>query len=388
MQRIHIAEPSYIAFSQCMNNAINDYQHPSCTAPSQLGVAIGTMPQMNNQMNMVPVCDQQYLYNGNISTVHSIACHGAQPQNQMIAPHHIGISALNGNAMSAQQQLLPHDDHQQCSDDLYISTSPTPSSPSSCNQEPLHLLSNHKYMVIFDWDDTVFPTASFVRKYEKVDMYRYEKLGKMVYLLLNMVIEKYSEQNIFIVTNGVYGWVERSVDGMIRNQYPLTSGKGYWSGIRHLLMTKFHGRIHSARFHEKQYPKDPSIWKTLVFQQIANHHFDDIIKYKKGDCSIIAVGDSDDEMIASLQIKNWLLSECGVPSAHLVRLQLKRLPPIDSMITQCSALRAIFGSINFNGKPISSQRYMYLPALIDSVIKKGNLKMADQSTFVPQQPSI
>merc|ERR1719203_2032457 len=74
-----------------------------------------------------------------------------------------------------------------------------------------------RYIVIFDWDDTLFPTSTIVHDEEACatttaqELHRY---GKALYEMLEHYISVFGHQNVFIVTNGDQNWVMRSIKDM------------------------------------------------------------------------------------------------------------------------------------------------------------------------------
>merc|ERR1719333_1580004 len=88
-------------------------------------------------------------------------------------------------------------------------------------------------------------------------------------------------------------------------------GTNYWALIQQMLATFLSGHVISASsLHEAAYPKQTALWKTLVFQQIAIEHFG--ASQSQGECTIISIGDSNDEFIASAQTQKMLQQQFGV----------------------------------------------------------------------------
>jgi len=198
-----------------------------------------------------------------------------------------------------------------------------------------------KTVVFFDWDDTIFPTTSCIRSQEAIPDGELEIFGKAAYELLLNFINVYSAENIYIVTNGKSGWVSKSLKIMSSRQ---STGTDYWTAISQLIATSLVGRVISARsIYETAYPKQPAAWKTLVFQQIAIEHFGADFH---GESTIISIGDSSDEFIASGETKKMLATQFGVDPVHLVRMPLQRRPSLKSMIKQFAAINAVVPALN------------------------------------------
>ena len=76
-----------------------------------------------------------------------------------------------------------------------------------------------KCIVIFDWDDTLFPTTTIVFNDNKVvSASKLRELGEAVYNLLAKYLKTFGAENVFIVTNGSKSWVLHSLK-MISKQY-------------------------------------------------------------------------------------------------------------------------------------------------------------------------
>ena len=65
-----------------------------------------------------------------------------------------------------------------------------------------------KYLVIFDWDDTLFPTTALrINEGQSVPASDLYNLGLSVYKLLDKYIARFGSENLCIVTNGRKSWV-------------------------------------------------------------------------------------------------------------------------------------------------------------------------------------
>jgi len=218
----------------------------------------------------------------------------------------------------------------QCAYNMNAVTSVQYNAHSQCKQmSPVSALNK---LVIFDWDDTIFPTTALLRLKESVSGAELERFGKSAYELMAKYINAFSAENIYIVTNGKTGWVEKSLDAMSRTQRAL-SGLDYWAQIRQLLASHMNGRIISARsLFEQSFPEQTAVWKTLVFQHIAAQHFAGCSA--QSGCAIISIGDSSDEYTASLKAQEMLSAQFGAESVKLVRFKLERSPSRDVMLKQ------------------------------------------------------
>ncbi len=69
-----------------------------------------------------------------------------------------------------------------------------------------------KNLVIFDWDDTLFPTTAIMFNAAKeVNVGELGELGKAVYCVLAKYREQFGAENVCIVTNGSRSWVLHSL---------------------------------------------------------------------------------------------------------------------------------------------------------------------------------
>jgi len=205
-------------------------------------------------------------------------------------------------------------------------------------------VSSQRKLVIFDWDDTIFPTTAMYRNREKVSGAELERFGKRAFELLVKYIEAFSAENIFLVTNGNAQWVEESLDFLSSQQLAL-SGYDYWALIRQLLASHLRGHVISARsLFERAFPKQTMLWKKYVFQRLAITHFAG--SDAQSECVFVSIGDSSDEFVAALETQKMFgIGEHSAghsteqPLVHLIRIKLQRAPTRDVMLTQFDVLR-------------------------------------------------
>jgi len=208
---------------------------------------------------------------------------------------------------------------------------------------PTSTSAQQQQLVIFDWDDTIFPTTALVKNKEKVSGAELERFGKAAFELLVKYIEAFSAENIYLVTNGNAQWVEQSLR-VLSGKQRRRSGHDYWAPIQQLLASQLSGHVISARaLFEAAYPNQPALWKTLVFQRIAANHFAGCTA--QSECSIISVGDSADEFVAALETQK-MLRVGGLRSVRLVRLKLAQSPSRDVMLRQFDILSRSSGPMS------------------------------------------
>jgi len=208
-----------------------------------------------------------------------------------------------------------------------------------------------KYLVIFDWDNTIIPTTEFfdddcaVRHSVTGD--QLQSFAKAAHEMVLKYIDTFGAENVYIVTNGRSKWIMTSLDRLDSKEKAL-SGTDHWHRFQQLLTSKLSGHMISAQaLHGESYPMMTTQWKTLVFQKIAFEHFKVGGVHRK--CSIISIGDSNDEFVASMTTKNMLATYCGIDNVHLVRVPLWRYPSADMMLEQFNVLNKVCAAIHIQG---------------------------------------
>ena len=187
----------------------------------------------------------------------------------------------------------------------------------------------HKDLVIFDWDDTIFPSTVLVKRRETVSGSDWARFGETALVLLTTFIERFGAENIYIVTNGTAQWVQHSLKMLSKT--PSISSR-----MKQLFSVKLSGRVISARdLYEKMYPSQPALWKTLVFTKIATAHFGVDVNQSG---TIISIGDGMDEFIASIESQKWLHAQYGMKRVNLIRVLLEQSPSTDLMLMQFGVL--------------------------------------------------
>lgn len=210
-------------------------------------------------------------------------------------------------------------------------------------QQPTQCSSPMSKLVIFDWDDTIFPTTAVIRNKEDVAQKDLEAFGHAAYSMLLDYVVGFGAGNVYIVTNGKQGWVEKSLCIMSQRQ---TEGTNYWVQIQQLLTQCLAGRVISAQTaFGAAYPNQTALWKTLVFQTIARSHFS-----CSGSPLIVSIGDSTDEFIASGETQKMLAQS---RPTHLIRLSLQKRSSRQLMVAQFAVLRRVGAAMLQSGEPSS-----------------------------------
>merc|ERR1719242_2295301 len=208
-----------------------------------------------------------------------------------------------------------------------------------------------KTIVIFDWDDTLFPTTSVVCKQEKhITVGDLQSLGHSIYKMLGKYIETFGANNIFIVTNGSSNWVLESLKEMSR-VYQVSfegiddqneRGKDYWAAIYNSLISLKLRIVSAKALYSQDHHQQPTLWKTLVFKSIVKEHFNLYSGSDNNIYSIISIGDSEDEYVASHEAKQMISTMNRLNRnnniARLHRIKLKEEPTIAEMVNQVASL--------------------------------------------------
>jgi len=203
-----------------------------------------------------------------------------------------------------------------------------------------------RYMVIFDWDDTLFPTTMlYGEPQKKLTASEMHSLGKSVYELLAKYMKEFGAENVFIVTNGSKSWVLDSLK-MISQQYKETcdgSDDDYFAAIYNTLISAHSIPILSASDEYKsRYPQQPTLWKTLTLKRVVKHHFGLYSSRSNNIYCIISIGDSEDEFKASFEAKQMISTMNRLNRTNnivrLHRIKLKPEPTVKVMLSQIALL--------------------------------------------------
>merc|ERR1719242_727256 len=208
-----------------------------------------------------------------------------------------------------------------------------------------------KTIVIFDWDDTLFPTTSVVCKQEKhITVGDLQSLGHSIYKMLGKYIETFGANNVFIVTNGSENWVLDSLKEMSRVYQVSFDGiddknerrKDYWAAIYNSLVSLKLRIVSAKALYSQDHPQQPTLWKTLVFKSIVKEHFNLYSGSDNNIYCIISIGDSENEFIASYEAKQMISTMNRLNRnnniARLHRVKLKEEPTIQEMVNQIESL--------------------------------------------------
>jgi len=197
-----------------------------------------------------------------------------------------------------------------------------------------------KRMIIFDWDDTLFPTFQFVENRKAMNIETLNKWGCRVYQLLTKYIETFGSENIYIITNAINGWIRYSLDIASQlfqalNKYEIEPFEyDYFSIIDGLLIVHKMKTISARSLYQSQFPNPnhSKIWKQLTFIHYAIKHF-----WNDNQGIIISIGDSCDEWFASKDCQQFLKNRNSI-NLSLQRINCKFEPTVDELMTEWDTL--------------------------------------------------
>jgi len=179
----------------------------------------------------------------------------------------------------------------------------------------------HKTLIIFDWDDTLFPTSWLVQN--NINLSDEQTRNKYIILftrldtLINqLLIIAMKHGKVIIVTNAVNKWIELSLN-MLPNTKKL-----------------IHNNIDviSAReLYQEKHPDQMGLWKRLVFQNYVNDHFKTHPLQ-----NIISIGDAEHEFNALIELYN---AHSVVKKRILKTVRFIKDPTFESLLDQLNVFK-------------------------------------------------
>ena len=188
----------------------------------------------------------------------------------------------------------------------------------------------YKTLIIFDWDDTLFPTTWVVKN--NIDLGDEESRNKFIvyFSKLDMLLYKIFSEcmkygTIFIVTNASIRWVLLSSE-MLPNTKKIID--------RYL-------KIISARdTYQEKYPGKIDLWKKMVFQELVSKYFN-----KFPFQQIVSLGDAEHEFYALTDLYN----ESSLTKHRLLKtVRLIKEPEFEYLIDQLEVLEKTIHKILTN----------------------------------------
>eukprot|EP01083_Nonionella_stella_P155043 500318_1 len=187
-------------------------------------------------------------------------------------------------------------------------------------------------LIVFGWDDTLFPTTKLYDQLNGVDvsvsdddLTQLNELSCSLYIVLSTFIAKYGARNIRIVTASEKGWIKQSLS-IVRNI-------GRFADVSNLLFVK--DKIEMIHPLKRNLPfasqKQVFVWKYQVFRTLLRD------SPLNNECSstvntLVSFGDSSHEYKAA----KHAASQFDNVLVH--RVQLVRKPSLTDMIDQMTFL--------------------------------------------------
>merc|ERR1740131_119340 len=222
---------------------------------------------------------------------------------------------------------------------------------------PSNQQQNRRHLVIFDWDDTLYPTSyvfqltsddkekqqtekAAVRK--GISAHELHRFAKSAYFVLRRFIEAFGAQSIVIVTNAKKGWVMHSLiasSALYQQTEPRMIGLDFFALIRELLLAREIPIISAHHLFHERYPQTPTMWKTFAFKQLAKRRFN-VNSHSNRDCQyvLLSIGDSEAEYVAAFETKRMIETKTrlnrSTDKIQLLRVKLRSCPNIDHMVLQ------------------------------------------------------
>lgn len=245
--------------------------------------------------------------------------------------------------------------------------------------------STTKRMVIFDWDDTLFPTTYTITNETQLSLTELHSFGAKVYKLLMKYIDTFGGDNIYIITNGGDGWIQYSLNETSSKFQALLNGsssdkdtvattpkmKDYFKSILAIFKIYRIRTISARHLYGHQYPGETTRWKELAFAYYSYHHF-----YSDGlkDNNIVmTIGDSCDEWIASKDTLYYLQRQAYdnmIPVAfNLQRIKLKEKPTLSYLMKEWDVIIKMADNKRYDSFDDNNQEFEHVPAQTDNSVK-------------------
>ncbi|ARF09722.1 hypothetical protein Indivirus_2_101 [Indivirus ILV1] len=183
-------------------------------------------------------------------------------------------------------------------------------------------MKKYKTLIIFDWDDTLFPTSWVVdnnidlsdKDIQNKFIIYFSQLDVLLYNLLTTCL-KYG--TVFVVTNATIKWIQTAASVLPHTHNIL------YDGIN----------VISARdTYQNEYPDQMNIWKKLTFQDLISNNFD---KHKHQ--HVVSIGDAEHEFNALTDLYN----ESSITKHRLLKtIRLIRAPSFNALIDELDVLNS------------------------------------------------
>jgi hypothetical protein len=154
-------------------------------------------------------------------------------------------------------------------------------------------------IIVFDWDDTLFPIFLAGVDVQELTLEQKRQLNLLDELIVKTFCTVLSADNyLFVVTNSVDGWIQATST----KYFPQTARL-----MEHLDKStpETFCAISAKSCYASDYPGDPTMWKIKTFEQILNSILTEGTEGTEGTDNIptfISIGDGEAEYNASLHV--------------------------------------------------------------------------------------
>jgi len=232
-------------------------------------------------------------------------------------------------------------------------------------------MDNIKRMIIFDWDDTLFPTFECVDNKKQMNIKTLNNWGCRVYKLLKKYIETFGAENIYIITNAAHGWIQDSLQMASElfqelNKYQTEPFEYDYFRIIDILLTVHKIQIISARSSYQATfpdPKHSKIWKQFSFVHHAIKHF-----WNEHQGVIISIGDSYDEWQASEHCQDFFMKYNTLCKPSLQRIKCKYEPTLDELMTEWESLISLADKLKLKNNSFDHHDLLLLKSEINEKV--------------------
>lgn len=115
-------------------------------------------------------------------------------------------------------------------------------------------------IIIFDWDDTLFPRfLTLAQSKSLIDLVQLKLLDEKIVNLFNRILLD-KQNHLFLVTNSRRGWIEKTSSEFLPQVYDFID--------RHNNDDDRFCLISARSSYEFQFPESPSAWKISAFERI------------------------------------------------------------------------------------------------------------------------
>jgi len=211
--------------------------------------------------------------------------------------------------------------------------SKTPLPVMTANQSFVSVTTQSETLLIFDWDDTLFPTSFIARQGLKVDgpppgPQLQGLLDDFAEYVRETLLEAQQFGTVLILTNAETGWID------------LTARRFLPTVAREVLRLR---QVSARSLFEPRGVKTPFEWKEHAFQMVIDEHYADFpgghVKH------VISFGDSAHERDAVIRVCGGLAGAPGAGKIRCKSLKFMERPDLEHMKKEHNLIRQCLGQI-------------------------------------------